>query len=131
MELATLNSSTSDYLTKYKKTTLTILVTGCSGFIGSHLVNRLIVEEGNKNYRVRCMTRNLKSIEGLFDEKGQDVNYVAADAFKRSDLIKAMAGIDIAFYLIHSMEGSSKDWRKFAERDRKAAENFAEASNGM
>ena len=74
------------------------------------------------------MTRNLKSIEGLFEEKGQDVKYIAADASKRSDLIKAMTGVDIAFYLIHSMEGSSKDWRKFAERDRIAAKNFAEAA---
>jgi uncharacterized protein YbjT (DUF2867 family) len=113
---------------KAEKLTLTILVTGCSGFIGSHLVNRLIAEEGNKNYRILCMTRNLKSIEGLFKEKGQDVKYIAADASKRSDLIKAMTGVDIAFYLIHSMEGSSKDWRKFAERDRIAAKNFAEAA---
>jgi uncharacterized protein YbjT (DUF2867 family) len=113
---------------KAEKLTLTILVTGCSGFIGSHLVNRLIAEEGNKNYRILCMTRNLNSIEGLFEEKGQDVKYIAADASKWSDLIKAMTGVDIAFYLIHSMEGSSKDWRKFAERDRIAAKNFAEAA---
>ena len=128
MELATSNSIITDHLIKTEKCTLTILVSGCSGFIGSHLVNRLIAEEGNKNYRIRCMTRNVKSIEGLFDEKGQDVKYFAADASKRSDLIKAMTGVDIAFYLIHSMEGSSKDWKKFAERDRIAAKNFAEAA---
>jgi uncharacterized protein YbjT (DUF2867 family) len=74
------------------------------------------------------MTRNLKSIEGLFDENNQNVKYVTADASDRSDLIKAMAGVDIAFYLIHSMDGSSKDWKKFAERDRIAARNFAEAA---
>jgi uncharacterized protein YbjT (DUF2867 family) len=39
-----------------------------------------------------------------------------------------MSGVDIAFYLIHSMEGSSKDWKNFAERDRIAAENFAKAA---
>jgi uncharacterized protein YbjT (DUF2867 family) len=88
----------------------------------------LIAEEGNKSYRIRCMTRNLKSIEGLFDENNQNVKYVTADASDRSDLIKAMAGVDIAFYLIHSMDGSSKDWKKFAERDRIAARNFAEAA---
>jgi uncharacterized protein YbjT (DUF2867 family) len=38
-----------------------------------------------------------------------------------------MKGIDIAYYLIHSMEGSSKEWKKFAERDRVAAENFSRA----
>lgn len=128
MGLVTASSTITNHLTKTENLTLTILVTGCSGFIGSHLVNRLIAEEGNKNYIIRCMTRNLKSIEGLFDEKGQDVKYVAADASKRSDLIRAMTGVDIAFYLIHSMEGSSKDWRKFAERDRIAAKNFAEAA---
>jgi uncharacterized protein YbjT (DUF2867 family) len=39
-----------------------------------------------------------------------------------------MSGVDVAFYLIHSMEGSSKEWKKFAERDRLAAENFARAA---
>jgi nucleoside-diphosphate-sugar epimerase len=111
MGLVTTSYTTiTNHLTKTEKLTLTILVTGCSGFIGIHLVNRLIATEGNKNYRIRCMTRNLKSIEGFFD------------------LIKAMTGVDIEFYLIHSMEGSSKDWKKFAERDRIAAKNFAEAS---
>jgi len=38
-----------------------------------------------------------------------------------------MKNVDIAFYLIHSMEGSSKEWKKFAERDRVAAENFSRA----
>jgi uncharacterized protein YbjT (DUF2867 family) len=39
-----------------------------------------------------------------------------------------MTGVDIAYYLIHSMEGSSKDWKKFADRDRIAASNFARAA---
>ena len=33
-------------------------------------------------------------------------------------LVKAMNGVTIAFYLIHSMGGSSKEWKKFAQRDR-------------
>ena len=44
------------------------------------------------------------------------------------ELVKAMTGIEIAYYLIHSMEGSSKDWKKFEARDRLAAENFARAA---
>ena len=36
--------------------------------------------------------------------------------------------IDIAFYLVHSMEGATKGWRKFAQKDRTAAENFARAA---
>ena len=108
---------------------ITILVTGCSGFIGSHLVDRLLEEKENNRYDVRCMTRNVKSVEGLFN-KGNDKNlkFVSADASKYLDLIKAMTGVNIAFYLIHSMEGSSKNWKKFAERDRIAASNFARAA---
>ena len=41
--------------------------------------------------------------------------------------------IDIAFYLMHSMEGSTKGWKKFSQKDRTAAENFAKAAteNGV
>jgi uncharacterized protein YbjT (DUF2867 family) len=108
---------------------LTILVTGCSGFIGSHLVYRLLKEAKNGAYEVRCMTRSLKSIDGLFgNESNKDLKFVSADASKYSDLVKVMTGVNIAFYLIHSMEGSSKNWKKFAERDRVAASNFARAA---
>jgi len=104
-------------------------VTGCSGFIGSHLVNRLLKEAENSKYEIRCMTRNIESIKGSFDNtSNQDLKFVHADASKYPDLIKAMTGVNVAFYLIHSMEGSSKDWKKFAERDRMAAENFARAA---
>jgi uncharacterized protein YbjT (DUF2867 family) len=108
---------------------LTILVTGCSGFIGSHLVDRLLKEAENYRYEIRCMTRDVDSMEGFFsEESNKDLKFVRADASKYSDLIKALTGVDIAFYLIHSMEGSSKDWKKFADRDRIAASNFAKAA---
>jgi uncharacterized protein YbjT (DUF2867 family) len=70
------------------------------------------------------MTRNVKSFKG----SNKDLKVVGADASKYTDLVSAMKGVDIAFYLIHSMEGSSKDWKKFAERDRIAASNFANAA---
>jgi uncharacterized protein YbjT (DUF2867 family) len=37
--------------------------------------------------------------------------------------------IDIAYYLVHSMEGTSKQWKKFSERDRVAAMNFAKVAS--
>jgi uncharacterized protein YbjT (DUF2867 family) len=37
--------------------------------------------------------------------------------------------IDIAYYLVHSMEGTSKQWKKFSERDRVAALNFAKVAS--
>jgi len=71
------------------------------------------------------MTRNVESLAGHFNE---EVKIIKADASNYPELLKAMTGIDVAFYLIHSMEGSSKDWKKFAEKDRIAAENFAQAA---
>jgi uncharacterized protein YbjT (DUF2867 family) len=71
------------------------------------------------------MTRSPESIGCLATQ----VKVMKADVSNYPDLLKALAGIDIAFYLIHSMEGSSKDWKKFVERDRNAAENFAKCAS--
>ena len=71
------------------------------------------------------MTRSPESIGRL----AAQVKVIKADVSNYAELLKAMAGIDVAFYLIHSMEGSSKEWKKFAERDRIAAENFAKAAS--
>jgi uncharacterized protein YbjT (DUF2867 family) len=71
------------------------------------------------------MTRSPESIGRL----AAQVKVIKADVSNYAELLKAMAGIDVAFYLIHSMEGSSKEWKKFAKRDRIAAENFAKAAS--
>ena len=99
-----------------------ILVTGASGFIGSRLVSRL---SSLRQHEIVCMTRNVKSLNGRFN--GQ-IKVIKADASHYPEMLKAMTGVDIAFYLIHSMEGSSKEWKRFAERDRVAAKNFAKAA---
>jgi uncharacterized protein YbjT (DUF2867 family) len=101
---------------------LTVLVAGGSGFIGSQLVRRL---SSIPRFEVKCITRDVESARGLFNDT---VKIIKADATNYDDLVNAMVGVDIAFYLIHSMEGVTKDWRKFAERDRIAAENFANAA---
>ncbi|HVD08982.1 MAG TPA: NAD(P)H-binding protein, partial [Nitrososphaeraceae archaeon] len=109
-----------------KASSLRILVTGASGFIGSRVVYRLSLSPSSSdNQEIICMTRNVVSLEGRFN---QHVKIVNADVTDYQQLVKAMSGVDVAFYLIHSMEGSSKEWKKFAERDRVAAENFARAA---
>ena len=105
-----------------------ILVTGASGFIGSRLVKRLLSFCGTTIWNIRCMTWDPKSISRYFNQEDH-VEFVRADVQNYPELVKALNGMDVAFYLIHSMEGSSKQWKKFAERDRVAAQNFARAVN--
>src|ERR671910_2810768 len=120
------NISNQTVVRNSKGRTFKILVTGASGFIGSRLVYRLSLSSFSKdNQEIICMTRNVESLEHRFN---RDVKIVTADVTNYQQVVKAMSGVDVAFYLIHSMEGSSKEWKKFAQRDRMAAENFAKAA---
>lgn len=114
------------YNSKNTKQNLRILVTGATGFIGSRIVKRLLA---NGHYKVRCMTRNPEIIYELFNLSGDIVEVVKADASNYLELVEALKEVDVAFYLIHSMEGSTKKWQEFSKRDRIAAENFAKAAS--
>ena len=114
------------YNSNNTKQNLRILVTGATGFIGSRIVKRLLA---NGHYKVRCMTRNPEIIYDLFNLSGNIVEVVKADASNYLELVEALKEVDVAFYLIHSMEGSTKKWQEFSKRDRIAAENFAKAAS--
>jgi uncharacterized protein YbjT (DUF2867 family)/ligand-binding SRPBCC domain-containing protein len=98
---------------------LNILVTGATGYIGSRLIPELL-EAGQ---RVRCLSRNPEKLT-----VPGDAECVHGDVLKPETLLKAMGGIDAAYYLVHSMKKAPGDVRSFAEKDRLAAQNFAEAA---
>ncbi len=95
-----------------------VLISGANGYIGRRLKRRMLEDE---NVSLRLMVRNRKSVSA---DTAERTEIVEADTFDPASLERAMEGIDIAYYLIHSM-ASGPDYR---EKDRKSAENFRDAA---
>ncbi len=89
-----------------------ILVTGATGFIGRRLVPAL-VDEGHE---VLAMTRNASSYDG----QGEAVQ---GDVHDPSTLTDPMAGVEIAYYLVHSLDDDD-----FERKDADAARAFGRAA---
>ena len=89
-----------------------VLVTGASGFIGSRLCEAL-VEDG---HQVRAMTRCPEKYSGAGEPVGADVTDPAS-------LPPVLAGIDAAYYLVHSLDSGD-----FEQVDADAASAFGAAA---
>src|SRR3954449_4228815 len=98
---------------------MNVLVTGVTGAIGADLAPRLIAA----GHRVRGFARDPSrvAVAGLH-------GVVRGNAVTGDGLAAALAGIDVAYFLIHSMEAAAQTDGGFADRDRRAAANFAEAA---
>jgi uncharacterized protein YbjT (DUF2867 family) len=94
-----------------------VLVFGASGYIGTHLVARLL-EVG---CRVRASARNREVLEG---RGWRGVELVTADALAPESLGPALAHVEVAYYLVHSMAAGGN----FARLDLAAADHFAAAA---
>lgn len=95
----------------------TAAVLGASGYVGSHLVPRL----ARAGYRVRAIARRRDVLEA---RAWEGVELAEADALKPETLPAALAGVDVLYYLVHSMGGGPG----FAARDRQAAANVRDAA---
>ena len=94
-----------------------ILLTGASGYIGGQLLPALEAE----GHRVRCLARDPAALRARI---GQASEVVRGDVTDAASLAGAMAGIETAYYLVHSMDAAGG----FEDLDRAAARNFAEAA---
>jgi uncharacterized protein YbjT (DUF2867 family) len=96
------------------------LVTGATGYIGGRLIDRLL-DEGRP---VRALARD----PGRMALRGP-LEVVPGDLVAGTGLEEALAGVEVAYYLVHSMapavDGSAAG---FADLDRRAAGNFARAA---
>jgi uncharacterized protein YbjT (DUF2867 family) len=95
-----------------------VLLTGATGYIGGRLLS-LLEQRGT---RLRCLARRP---ELLLAHAGPSTEVVAGDLLDPKSLGPALAHVDTAYYFVHSM-GADRD---FAEADRRAATNFAQAAS--
>jgi uncharacterized protein YbjT (DUF2867 family) len=120
-----------------------ILVTGASGFVGSLLVPKLRAQ----GHTLRAIGRDPARVRAAFSREtpqpsGEDANathehtgassanveVMRADIATGEGLARALDGIEVAYYLIHSMERRAGSRVTFPERERVAAESFAAAA---
>ncbi|MER7564456.1 SDR family oxidoreductase [Streptomyces sp. NPDC048523] len=92
------------------------LVTGATGYIGGRLVPELL----DAGYRVRCLAR---SPDRLRDHPWAGrAEVVRGDVTDAASVARALDGVDVAYYLVHTMSSGSN----FEDTDRRAARIFAE-----
>jgi len=98
-----------------------IALTGSTGYVGGRLVPLLL----DAGFRVRCIAREPRKLDDRHWRSDPRVSVVRSDLSDAESLAPLLAGCDAAYYLVHSMESSGKD---YADRDRKLAEVFAQAA---
>jgi uncharacterized protein YbjT (DUF2867 family) len=90
----------------------TVLVTGATGFIGRRLVPALVAD----GHTVRAMTRRPEAYDG-------EGEAVGADVMDPASLTAALEGVDVAVYLVHSLDDPD-----FERKDAEAARNVSKAA---
>jgi uncharacterized protein YbjT (DUF2867 family) len=95
-----------------------VLVTGASGFAGSALIPRLL----GSGLEVRAFARSEERVRAA---GVRDVEVVLGDVVTSRGLAQAFDGVEVAWFLVHSMETSGEE---FSDRERRSAEQFAAAA---
>lgn len=90
---------------------------GATGYVGGRLVPRLLAE----GHEVRCLARDPRKLRDV--PWADQVEIAAGDVLDEAGLAAACAGIDVVYYLVHSMTEPG-----FAALDRRGALLTAQAA---
>ena len=91
-----------------------VLLTGATGYVGRRLKEKLAADA---NIHLRLFVRNARKLQL---PPGENLEIVEGSTFEKASLLAALRGIDIAYYLVHSM-GAGGD---FPDLERTSALNF-------
>ena len=94
------------------------LVTGATGHIGGHLVPALL----DRGHTVRALARNLDKLRDA--PWRDDIEVARGDLGDADSLTAAFEGVDVVYYLVHSM-GTSAD---FVSAESQSARNVVAAA---
>ncbi len=96
-----------------------ILITGSTGYIGKRLIPILL----NEGHKLVCAARGIDRLKNLFPNQ-KNIEFIEVDFLKAETLHSIPKDIDVAYYLIHSMTNSVKEFHILEE---KCAFNFKRA----
>ena len=99
-----------------------VLLTGATGYIGQRLITKLLDDGHNVIAAVRDEKRFVTPYANH-----ENISTVEVDFLEEKSLNNLPQDIDAAYYLIHSMSGSSNDFKSLEER---AAGNFVKSFDG-
>lgn len=98
-----------------------VLVAGATGYVGGRLVPALL----KAGYQVRILVRDPGRLQGA--AWLPEVEVVQGDVLNPESLPQALAGVGVAYYLVHSMRGR----RDFHRRDVQAARDFGVSAHAV
>lgn len=98
-----------------------VLLTGASGYIGGRLASSLL----RAGWPIRCLARVPQKLTGRPWASDPRVEIVQSDLSDLEQVVEAMRGCGAAYYLVHSMMASG---REYAAKDVQTAGLFARAA---
>jgi uncharacterized protein YbjT (DUF2867 family) len=97
----------------------TTLLTGATGYVGGRLLPTLLEHD----HTVRALVRRPEQAQ-----LPAGVEVAGGDVIEDRGLDAALEGVDVAYYLVHSMGRGSGSTAQFAASDRRGAANFGRAA---